>query len=654
MSTSSTTADRRRLGIVVALAAGASIAAHAAFALWPDLFVAWDRKVSDRFFTLRSGLACAARPCVDEVVHVDLTYSALRRMPSRHAARADHGRVIRNLAEAGARTQVFDFAFPAPGDPDGDRALADAAAAAGAVYFGLVFHVEPPSRDELDDDRADDALLERAAWDVQVDGDPNQIPEGFAPLSAYADLAAASRGLGFLNLVADGDGVFRRTPLLIRYKGRIYPSLGLRVACDTLKVAPRDVVVTPARSIRLRGAREIIIPLDAAGHYRIDFLGPWEAFPHVNYRSVWRASHDPLEMDGVKNAVAGRIAVIADVSTGAGDGGPVPTDPRFPLPGVHATVIHNILSGTFTREARLPEMIAVEMLLLVLVVVAGTRLGARTIGIAALALGVTYFASAAGAFLLQRVILSVVQPLLAMGLSAFAIVAYRFVAEEKARAALRQSFEAYFPPAVVDRVVKNPALLGLSGQKKELTILFSDIVGFTSRSAGMTPDETRQFLNDHFSAMVDIAFDHGGTVDKFIGDGLMVFFGDPEDQPDHAVRAVRSAIAMQRKAAEIGARLARGYAVRIGINTDVVTVGNMGAPRRLSYTVIGAGVNLAQRLETHAPPGGILISARTRELVDGAIPSVSRGAIPIKGLADTVSVYEVPVDVDAAVIDAAI
>lgn len=593
---------------------------------------------------------CKSYPCRDGVVHVDVTYSGLRQMANRQLTRADHARVIDSLSAAGAAAQVFDMVFAAPGDAADNSALVQAASASGRAYFAVAFHLEPPGAAASSDGAVEDEPhVEAAAWDVTIEGDARDLPEGFTPLAPYADLAAVSR-LGFINLSADGDGIFRRTPLLMRYKGRIFPSLGLRVACDVLGVAPRDVVLTPGRAIRLRNAkrpgsadaRDIVIPVDGDGHYRLDFAGPWEAFRHVSYREVWRATRDPLAFEEIKDALAGRIAVVADTSTGAGDGGPVPTDPRFLLPGVHATVIQNILQESFVREARAGEGLAIELVLLAAVTLFAWRLGSKGIAAATALLGAAYIGMALGTFLYLRVILPVVGPSLLLASAAFVTIVYRFINEEKARVVLRQSFAAYFPPSVVDRIVKNPGLVTESGQKKELTILFSDIVGFTSRCERMTPEETRIFLNRHFAAMVEIAFECGGTVDKFIGDGLMAFFGDPDDQADHAERAVRAAIAMQLKVRELG-----GYELRVGVNTGIVTVGNMGSPRRLSYTVLGAPVNLAQRLEANAPRGGILIAKRTRELIGGALPTIPRGAIPIKGMAQEVSVYEVPVDTRA-------
>jgi adenylate cyclase len=145
--------------------------------------------------------------------------------------------------------------------------------------------------------------------------------------------------------------------------------------------------------------------------------------------------------------------------------------------------------------------------------------------------------------------------------------------------------------------------------------------------------------------MVEIVFHYQGTVDKYIGDGLMVFFGDPEPQPDHAMRCVRAAMAMQIKARELKQKWQKDQSIpiqiRIGINTGVVVVGNMGSARRLSYTVLGSAVNLAQRLESNAPVEGILISQRTYELVKDHVPTRALGEITVKGITQPMPVYEV-------------
>lgn len=654
MFSSSTTADRRARVVIVALSAGAWLLARGLFALWPDLFVPWDAKASDRLFVLRSNARCAAKPCDTTVTHVDLTYKMLRAMPDNRVTRADYARVVSSLAEMGVAAQLFDFVFASKTTEEDDDALGRAAAAAGHVYFGSVFQRSPTGAAPPDEA---DAAGSSATWAITVDGtSADSLPIASDPISTIPELADRARGTGFLNLEADRDGVFRRAPLLMRYGSAYTPSMALRVACDYLDVKPQDVVLTPGRALRLRNAqypgeptrRDVVLPLDGDNNLRLNFVGPWEAFEHVGFRDVWRAGRDPVGMEILKEAHARRIALVADISTGATDVGPVPVDSRYPLVGVHATVLQNILKRSFVREATVREMLAIEGSILAILALAAMRFGSRGIGVTAAVLAAGYIGATVAMFWYLQLIPNIVRPMLALGAGTFGIIIYRFVQEENARAVLRESFSAYFPPAVVDRIVRNPRLILASGHRKELTILFSDIKGFTTRCQTMSPDEVRTFLNDYFGEMVEIVFQHGGTVDKFIGDGLMVFFGDPDEDSEHAVRGVECARAMQVAVKRLSARVEKEgrppFAIRVGVNTGVVSVGNMGSARRLSYTVLGADVNLAQRLESNAPVGGILIAARTAELIRGRIPTVEHGAIAIKGLGEAVATFVVPVE----------
>jgi adenylate cyclase len=641
VSSQSSTSKHRETGRIAALAAAAWLASHACFWLAPGLFVPWDLKASDRLFALRTRLDCTSRPCETGVVHVDVTDSGLRALPNRQVARSEYAQVIGRLADAGATALLFDFIFASRSGAAEDDALVEAVQRAGNVYFGTVYYTAPIGGGQSPAAGAADPALAR--WQVRVEGPAETLPRGFEVVSNFPELERAARGVGFLNLEADVDGVFRRIPLLVRHGDTFLPGLALRAACDLLKVAPSDVVVTPGDSIRLR---DIVIPIDRNGNYRVNFAGPWEAFPHQNF-VTWAEARDPFAMVNLSGAIEGKPAIVADISTGRSDVGPVPTDSRYPLAGVHATVLDNILRARFVRDARPGEILAIELLLFVAITLVASRLGSWRVAAAAGLVAAAYVGAATILFLRAHVILLLVRPLMMVGFATFAIVAYRFVNEEKARAVLRESFAAYFPPAIVDRIVRDPGMVTASGRRKELTVLFSDIRGFTTRCQDMTPDDIREFLDDYFGRMIDIVFEHGGTVDKFIGDGLMVFFGDPEDQPDHAKRALDTAIAMQRAVRAMSAGAERAgkppIQVRIGISSGVVTVGNMGSARRLSYTVLGADVNLAQRLESSAQPGGILLSGRTMALLGGTVQAYPR-TLQIKGLDEPIVGYEIAPD----------
>ncbi|HLF19939.1 MAG TPA: adenylate/guanylate cyclase domain-containing protein, partial [Bacteroidota bacterium] len=323
-------------------------------------------------------------------------------------------------------------------------------------------------------------------------------------------------------------------------------------------------------------------------------------------------------------------------------------DNNFPLSGLHANVLHTILSENFLIEFTDFQMVFIEVLLMVIVLIFAFKLSSRGLRYGTVIVLAGYLASCALLFLYTNVIVNIIRPSLMIIGSVFSIIAYRYINEEKEKESLRRSFEAYFPPTVVKKIMANPELVYAAGQKKELTIMFSDIKSFTTYSSTMSPEAIQKSLDEYFGAMVDIVFKYEGTVDKFIGDGLMVFYGDPEPQSDHALRCVRAAMEMQKKCRELKAKWeSEGkfpLKIRIGINTGPVVVGNMGSSKRLSYTVLGSDVNLTQRLEANAPVEGIMISQRTYDLVKDHVPTRPLEPIKVKGLDQPIAVYEVLVD----------
>ena len=633
----------------------AFFAAHLCFVLLPRVFESWDAQAIDQLFVLR-GRIPSLRPAYDStVVHVDISNSSIQRLNSYYLNRSHYGRLVRNLAAMRSSVQVYDFIFAAPTSEKDDQPLIDATREAGSVIFGMALALSnspAAARSEAENEGVS-SFVHKTKWDVVVEGDASSFYDGAQPLLTFPGLAEASRGLGFLSIKADPDGVFRRAPLLVRYGGGFYPSLPFRAVCDYLGVTPENIHVKPGAYITLKGARrrggparDISIPIDRLGNMVVNFIGPWERMIHYNFADIYRASEDPRKMELWKDELDGRIVLISDVSTAATDIGPVPTDVNLPMSGLHTNIIHTILSGSFLRELSAVETAAIELSLLAAVLCLCLRFSSLGFSLGILAMALSYAAIVAVSFLYGRVILPVIRPMFFFGFAALLVTAYRYVCEEREKEVLRRSFEAYFPPAVVKRIVANPEMIRSKGEKKELTILFSDIKDFTALSADLSPDRIQKYLNDYFEAMVDIVFGYQGTVDKYIGDGLMVFFGDPEPQPDHALRCVRAAVDMQRKVRELGERWQEDAAglpirVRMGINTGEVVVGNMGSARRLSYTVLGSAVNLAQRLETKAPVGGILIAQRTYDLVKDLVPTRPLGQIQVKGIDEPVNVYEV-------------
>ena len=645
-----------RLLVTAGLLAAVLILSHALHWAVPELFEPLAAQVTDRLFTLRSSVEFLKPQYDDTVVHVPIDDRSLRERVDFYLDRVEYARVVRNLGSA-VGAQFHDAIFAGPQSAEDDAELAEATAKAGTVYYGMAAGAAP-SGEEFDASVLEPAareVLERNLWRVQVSGDADSLLSTTRPFLTFPELSGPARGMGFLDIIPDRDGVYRRAPLLARAGDRFVPSLPLLVVCDYLSVGPESVEVQPGRAITLRGARrpgstearDIRIPIDDRGQMIINYIGPWGRMSSYPFMVIFDASDDRFELEDLQEELAGKIAIISEVATGQGDVGPVPVDPLFPRAGIHANVIHGILTGEFLRELTRTEMLLwVELPLLILLLLASMRFHTMLfVGFAA-GLVLLYHVGAALIFLYGNMILNIPRPVIVLVLSTLMVAAYHYHLESQARAVLRSTFDAYFPPSVVDKIMAHSAQLTSAAQKKELTILFSDIVGFTKHTSAMEAGQVRRLLNEYFERMIEIVFEHQGTLDKFIGDGLMVFFGDPESQSDHAVRCVRAGIEMQKAARELAEVWAgRGdmpLQIRVGINTGQVVVGNMGSSRRLSYTVLGEPVNVAQRLESSAPVGDILISARTYELAKDAIEAQRRDPIRVKGIDHPIQVYEIP------------
>ena len=641
------------------LVVAAFVAAHLCVWLLPGLFAPWNAQLIDRFFRLRQAVD-RLRPAYDNtIVHVDINNSAIQALNNYYLNRSYYAQVVRNLAAMGVATQAYDFIFASRLNAHDDQALIEATREAGTVYFGLAFLLthNAAAGAKIGPEKEDvHRYLERTRWPLHVVDNPAGLYFGKDPLTTFIPLASAARGLGFINIKPDPDGIFRRIPLLVKYGDGCYPSFALRVVCDYLGVAPEKITVAPGKYITLGSARrpggadhDIVIPIDDSGNMLVNFIGPWERMTHYNFADIFNASEAPDEMESWADELKGKIAVISDVSTGSSDLGPVPTDLSFPLSGLHTNAIHTILTEEFLREGSVRETAMVELLLAAIILLLSLRFATPFFPIHMVILAAGYLIFAGVCFLKVRLVLGTIGPLLMMFFSGILVTAYRYFIGAKEKEVLRRTFEAYFPPLVVKKIMANPGLLALGGQKKELTVLFSDIKDFTTHSEALSPAQIQQFLNEYFEAMVEVVFRFQGTVDKYIGDGLMVFFGDPEPQPDHALRCVRAAIEMQKKTGELSEKWRQGgggfpISIRIGVNSGEVVVGNMGSSRRLAYTVLGSAVNLAQRLETNAPVGGILISQRTYDLVKEEIATRPVGALKVKGMEIAISAYEVLIE----------
>lgn len=578
--------------------------------------------------------------------------------------RVVHSSLIDFLARAGARLIVYDIDFAEPdtrvgfkyggatwsGD-ESDKALADSVAAAGNVI-----------------------LLADASYDAETP-DVERIPAGGYPLDVpgiidrngvlppFAPLAAAASGLGHNLFVLDPDGPIRHVVPFVRSHGRVLPSLGVAAALRAAGIGPGEVVL---EGTRLR-FRDRVMPLawrrvqssDGTLSYLwglIAFRGPalqrdlqTRTYPTYSFFDVLQ-SQEQIEAKQTPAIDPARfrdkIVFVGATASGLRDVFETPFAHGI-MAGihVHAAVTDDLLSARFLE----PPSPAVRV---GAVIVSAVLIGAMASMLPAwwAAAATTLWIAAAGWFA-TRVFanghwLNLSQPVLAASFALFGGVAYQYFFEGREKRKMKKLFGQYVSKDVFDQLVANPALARLGGQRREMTVLFSDIRGFTTVSERGEPEAIVAILNEYFTQMVDIVFRHKGTLDKFVGDMVMALFGAPLDDPDHADHAVQAALEMIERLGALNARWKAAGGpeldIGIGINTGPMIAGNIGSEAIMSYTVIGDAVNLGSRLESLNKQYGtrIIISEATRVRLKGAYVFTSLGDVVVKGKTQPVAIYE--------------
>ncbi len=509
--------------------------------------------------------------------------------------RSLHARLIQNLAQGGAKVIAFDFIFDLPTAAKEDEALAQAVRHAGNVVLGASIEAD------------------RTKW--------HEARTMARPLDTFLENAA----FGIVSVALDPDNVVRR------YYDLLPGENGFA-----------------AEAARLFLGKKTEPP---PGAY-IPFLGPPNTFSTISYYQAL----DPAKYL-TKDFFQGKLVLVGlSLKTPAGKDMPVDTF-RTPylrtwekdyMSGVelHANMIAGILGQNWIT---LPKDEFVWGLILVCALCGSflhypwrPRAGAGL----ALAAGFGYFILAFISLRFAALKIPVIQPLLALELpyALFGIRAY--LQSEIKRREIRNAFSKYLSPAILEVVLADPKALELGGRKCLATVFFSDLAGFTSISEKLTPEEVAAFLNRYFDVMTEIIFRHNGTVDKFIGDAIMAFWGAPVADPDHALNACRAALEMQARMASLREDMQRegmpALSMRIGLNTGEVIVGNMGSSRLFNYSVLGDTVNLASRLEGANKEFGsaILVSKAVQEHAGSRIVVKPLGAIRVKGKAEETEVFE--------------
>lgn len=499
---------------------------------------------------------------------------------------------------------------------------------------------------------------------------PDTFPEGASYATVWSGfgaslpmLAEAAPVAGFLNtLIGEtGDGVIRSVPLIARYEGEhanpgYYESLALavyRLANGSPPVRPLLAPGGAMQRLDSLALGRLRIPVDQNASMQVPFRGPGGA-DGGSFRYV--AAADVVEGRLAPGELKDKIVLMGATAPGLQDLRATPVGAAFPGVEVHANIVSGLLDQRlFAVPDYAPGYEVLTVLVAGLVLAFGLSLLSAP---RAVLLGAGTAAVLIGLSTWLYTGYSLVLPLasaLVMTALAFALnMSWGYFVESRARRGLVRLFGTYVPPQLVDEMLVRPGSYSMRAESKEMTVLFCDMRDFTRLSEQMAPAELQAFLNTVFSRLTNVISAHRGTVDKYMGDCVMAFWGAPIDTPDHAALAVRAALDMADAVRDIN-RIHRAggrpeISVGIGINSGVMSVGDMGSAARRSYTVVGDAVNLASRLEGLSGHYGVEIvaSGTTRDLAPDCCTWQELDSVLVKGRAQAVAVFT-PLTTEAAI-----
>ena len=551
--------------------------------------------------------------------------------------RSTWGRVVDRLTEEGAKVIVFDVFFTEPETVASDDLFQRAIMRSGRVVLPVVFDfTEGGYKESGFTDQKIDFLIPSAYMAMKNTDAPFSAPKATMVLPTLLRFSTYAKALAHINMNPDIDGTLRWEMLAVEYQDDYYAPIGLQAARLYRDVPLEKMALDFDGSVQLG---ETTIPTDEFGRMLINYRGPNRTFPMYSIS-------DLLDRNLPAGTFKDKIVLIGATAIGIYDLRVTPYSPNMAGIEKHASVVDNILKGDFLRRAPdldIPLIFIFTLLLGILIPRLGARSGAAVfIVLFAVFSGFVYYL-----FIAKGIWFSWIYPASALFFGYTSQTAYRFFTEERRARDIRKMFSSYVSKRIVDELIRDPNKAKLGGDRKEITVLFSDIRGFTNFSEKHEPEDVVSLLNEYLGAMTNIVFEHDGTLDKFVGDAIMALWGAPVGQPDHAERACRCSLVMIKKLKELQAKwTAEGkYAIDIGIgiNTGDMVVGNMGAEgKKMDYTVIGDNVNLGARLEglTRKYNNHIIISEFTYEKVKNIVKVNELGSVTVKGKEKPVVIYD--------------
>lgn len=579
------------------IAVGAGVGVLIAIGFLSGILNSWSSRASDRLFLPHTPDSRIVVVAID-----DASINQIGRWPW---SRTVHAELIKKIHDAGAKVIGYDVNFPEPSSDQDDHALADAIRSAGNVVLPIELRLGLKNGGNF--------------------YNPKQV---LAPISLLSSAAAET---GHVDELPDPDGVVRRAPLFVE--------------ASTDEELPLPIYSFASEVARLAGFENRLTEAPVNGSKRNSLIINFPGAPHQAFTTL--SAIDILRDRANLDRLRGAFVFVGATANDLHDDALVPTSYGVPMSGVeiHASTLDTLIGQRWLQA--IPELpFALALILLSLVIAFVTsRLRARW---SVLIVGLSWIAMIVSGFILfdRGWIMDLVWPTFVLVFVSAAVTLERRVMADRERRELKAAFSRYVSPSVVDSVMKNPEKLKLGGDRKRMTVLFSDIRGFTTISEGLTPEKLVEILNRYLDRMTSIVFQFDGVLDKYIGDAVMAFWNAPLNQPDHALRAVKTAIAMQDALAQMNDEKAfDGHELHIGlgVNTGDMVVGNVGGETRFDYTVIGDNVNLGSRLESLTKEYGvqIIITEATLGEVKKEILTRRLDKVAVKGKKEPVVIYEV-------------
>jgi len=602
-----------------------------------------------KFYDLRFRSSGAEKPG-DKIVIVKIDEESIRTIGRWPWSREHWANLVKRLREWEVKVIGIDAIFAEKESTAADVHLAQAMDGSGSVVVGYFFLTSEEEVRELKEDYtlAEDSGVSPQPFNIVrfTSEKAKDFPllEGRFMRSNIAMISGAAKGLGFFNVDLDVDGTVRWVPLVMRFKDECYPCLALQVLREYHENSKISLKVTNYGVEKVQ-LREMVIPTDKRGRFLVNYRGGRNTFPGYPF---YKVISDKAEERPPSEDFKGKIVLVGATAIGLYDARVTPFEREVPGVEIHATVIDNILRRDFILRPGWVQAVEVPAIILMALIPGLLFLRLSPLRGASISMGLLFIYIFANWYLFtgQRLWINLVYPFLGFCGVFVATTVYQYVTEEREKRKIRSAFQFYVSAGVVEEILKDPAKLKLGGERKVLTVLFSDIKGFSHLSETLPPDTLTKLLNLYLTPMTVTVFKYQGTLDKYMGDAIMAIFGAPLEQNDHAEKACHTAIDM------VGALkdLHKGWeidgipeiSIGIGINTGPMSVGNMGSTMLFDYTVVGDHVNLGSRLEKLNREYGtnIIISEFTHRHIQDKFTCRELDIVRVRGRKEPVRIFE--------------